>query len=446
MGVVYAAMEESLNRRVALKVISPQFASDDEFRTRFTREAHALGALDSPHVVQVYGHGEEDGRLYIATQLIPDGDLGELVQTYGTPPHKVALELIAQVATGLADAHEAGLIHRDIKPGNVLLRRRAGGKLTAYLGDFGIARHVDSEYTQVGSGAIGTPAYMAPELHTGTVAGVRSDIYSMGCLLWTVLSGRTPYQGSSEFELVSAHYHQPIPQLTGEGPVVAEINAILRTSMAKDPGQRYPSAAAFRDHVERASRLAEQAAEQSTSVAAHPGPGGQPQAWAGGSVAPPPERPEPPRAGPFPSGPGYSGPSTPPAPASPPPSPQRPASPHPPMPPQRAAAPANRRKGLIIGGAAAAAAVLVIGGIAAASLLGGDGKNGDPGNDGGKNVFEPSGRGQLRGRVRLRRRAGLRGQGDDQRRRLGPGQAPGAVVHHRSREFCLGSRGVRRHR
>lgn len=254
MGVVYEAADESLNRPVALKVISPHLAQNPDFRARFTREAQSLAALDSPNVVHVYAHGEVDGRLYIATQLIPDGDLGGMLQQFGAPPIKVALDLVAQVASGLSDAHEAGMIHRDIKPANILLRRR-GNTMLAYLGDFGIARQLDDEATvthATGTGTVGTPSYMAPELHTGGAAGVQSDIYSLGCLLWAALSGRAPYTGTSEYQIVSAHLEQPVPQLPGNTALVHEVNRILRTAMAKNPAERYATTAQLRDDLRRA--------------------------------------------------------------------------------------------------------------------------------------------------------------------------------------------------
>ena len=141
MGAVFEAVDEALDRRVALKVIAPHLAEDAEFRARFTAEAQALAALDSPHVVHVYAHGDQAGRLYIATQLIPDGDLADLIEDVGAPPLRVGLDLISQVAAGLADAHAVGLVHRDIKPANVLLRRRDDA-MSAYLGDFGVACRV----------------------------------------------------------------------------------------------------------------------------------------------------------------------------------------------------------------------------------------------------------------------------------------------------------------
>ena len=247
MGVVFEARDENLERPVALKVISPELAEDAEFRARFTREAQAQALLDSRHVVQVYAHGEDDGRLWIATQLVPDGDLRSMLTSYGAPSVPVAIDLIEQVADGLADAHAAGLVHRDIKPANVLLRRRADGGLTAYLADFGIARQVDGEATRTSHATVGTPSYMAPELHTGGQPGVESDVYSLGCLLWATLTGRAPYVGTSDFEIVTAHREKPVPQLPDDSPLAGRLNELLRSTLAKDPAERPPSAAAVRD-------------------------------------------------------------------------------------------------------------------------------------------------------------------------------------------------------
>ncbi len=258
MGVVYEAVDTVLNRRVALKVISPYLADDPAFRVRFTHEAQAQASLDSPHVVQVFAHGEADGALYIASQLIPDGDLGGMIQTSGAPPPRIALDILAQISAGLADAHATGLVHRDIKPANVLLRIR-GEDVSAYLADFGIARRTDVDpnlnQTLTTQGfAIGTPSYMAPELHTGGTPGPTTDVYSLGCLLWAALSGRAPYSGTTDYQLATAHVSAPIPQLAASGPFEREVNRILRSAMAKHPAERYPSAAALRDDLRRVLR------------------------------------------------------------------------------------------------------------------------------------------------------------------------------------------------
>ena len=255
MGAVFEAVDETLGRRVALKVIAPHLAEDAEFRARFTAEAQALAALDSPHVVHVYAHGDQAGRLYIATQLIPDGDLAHLIEGVGAPPLRVGLDLIGQVAAGLADAHAVGLVHRDIKPANVLLRWQHDG-LSAYLGDFGVACRVGADSPHE-LGTVGTPAWMAPELHSGASAGVASDVYSLGCLLWATLTGRAPYVGATEDQVAAAHREQPVPQLLGDSPMAREINRILRTAMAKDPTARYPSATLLGDDLRRARFLSD---------------------------------------------------------------------------------------------------------------------------------------------------------------------------------------------
>ncbi|MGH3335548.1 MAG: serine/threonine-protein kinase [Nocardioides sp.] len=254
MGAVFEAVDETLDRRVAVKVIAPHLAEDAEFRDRFAAEARSLAALDSPHVVHVYAHGDQAGRLYIATQLIPDGDLAHWIEDVGAPPLRVGLDLISQVAAGLADAHAVGLVHRDIKPANVLLRR-LDDAMSAYLGDFGVACRVGAEHALQEVGTIGTPLWMAPELHSGTPAGVASDVYSLGCLLWATLTGRPPYAGTTEDRIVAAHCEQPVPQLVGASLMAREVNRILRTAMAKDPAARYRSATELRDDLRRAATL-----------------------------------------------------------------------------------------------------------------------------------------------------------------------------------------------
>jgi len=255
MGIVYAAHDEALNRRVALKVISPQLADDAEFRARFIREARAMASLDSPHVVSVFAHGETDGQLWMATQFFPDGDLGTLLRRSGPPTLPEAVELMAQVADGLSAAHAVGLVHRDIKPANVLLRR-AGLTWSAALADFGIARAGADQTGLTQGGMVGTPSFMAPELHTGGEASVASDLYSMGCVLWTTVAGTAPYPGTTDYEVVSAHLEQPVPQLDGAAAMVEGINSVLRRAMAKDPTQRHRDAAQLRDELRAVARTA----------------------------------------------------------------------------------------------------------------------------------------------------------------------------------------------
>ena len=338
MGVVYRALEENLGREVALKVIAPLYAHDPEFRERFTREARAQASLESAHVVAVYAHGEEDGHLYIASQLVPGGDLRQLIRASGTPSLVEALEIIEQVASGLADAHAAGLVHRDIKPGNVLVRRRPGA-LRAYLADFGIARRMDAAATRLTSSTAGTPSYMAPELHAGAGASPSTDIYALGCVLWVALTGSQPYPRRADHEVVAAHGHDPVPQLAGDSAMVHATNRILRTAMAKQPGQRYASATEMGADLQAALRLP---VTPGTAV-----PEGR-----GGTVVRPVDRPSPtPSPSPSPVAPPAGTPTPPPAPVA------------------FAARPAGRRTGRrwAIGGTAAALALAVGVGIALAT-------------------------------------------------------------------------------
>ncbi|KRB77137.1 hypothetical protein ASE01_10340 [Nocardioides sp. Root190] len=237
MGVVFEAVEEGLGRRVALKVLALQLAEEPEFRARFTREATVLARSDSPHIIQVYSHGQQDGCLYLATQFVPGGDLAARVAEEGLPTPDVALDVAAQVASALADAHAVGVIHRDVKPHNVLLRP-GQGQVHAYLCDFGIARDDESSLTSSGVVA-GTYAYLAPERFRGEPATPASDVYALGCLLWFLLAGRAPYDGGL-VQLAHQHEFSPVPQLPGGSE---QVNAFLRRAMAKDPAARHPSAA-----------------------------------------------------------------------------------------------------------------------------------------------------------------------------------------------------------
>ncbi|QIX25316.1 serine/threonine protein kinase [Nocardioides sp. JQ2195] len=248
MGVVHEATQLSLDRPVALKVMSGRHAVDPVMRARFAREARVQASVQSPYVVQVLAHGEHEGLLWTATQLIAGGDLAAVLRADGTPPLAVALDLVRQVAAGVADAHAVGLVHRDIKPANILLDR-TGGRIRVLVADFGIARTPDSDLTET-AGMLGTASYMAPELHHGVEASAASDVYALGCLLWAVLVGEAPYAWSTgDYQLMTAHIAAPVPVLVGNGREVDRLNAVLARALAKDPVARFASAADFRDAV-----------------------------------------------------------------------------------------------------------------------------------------------------------------------------------------------------
>ncbi len=253
MGVVFAAEQLGLGRTIALKVLSPDLAEQDDYRHRFAREATVLARLDSPHVIQIYDHGEHDGCLYIATQYVAGGDLSEAVSAHGPVPVAPAATIAAQLAWALEDAHDAGIVHRDLKPSNVLLRN-ISTDVFAYLCDFGIAQDRSPGLTAPGSVA-GTFAYLAPERLRGEPATPRADLYALGCVLWTSLTGRTPYAGT-DVEIGMAHLNAPVPQLAATSAVAAAINEVLHRSLAKDPAQRYPGAAAMRAGLLDLERLA----------------------------------------------------------------------------------------------------------------------------------------------------------------------------------------------
>lgn len=244
MGVVYLAHDLTLDRRIALKVVAGVLAGDPGFRERFQREATTLARLDSPHIITIYDHGEYDGLPFIATQYVAGGDLGKLLRARGALPPALAARICAQIVGALADAHRAGVVHREVKPANVLLRDPDAAEPTAYLCDFGIAQ-TDSEGL-TGTGMVaGTWAYLAPERAAGASASAASDLYAVGCLLWALLTGRPPY-GGSDVEMAIAHRDAPIPRLPGRDPLSRRLNTIIGRAMAKDPGARYATAEAFR--------------------------------------------------------------------------------------------------------------------------------------------------------------------------------------------------------
>ena len=239
MGIVFRARQEDLGRDIALKILPAHLAQQEEFAERFRREASLLASVDSPHIIAIYDHGEHDGRLFIATQLVRGGDLAQHLRENGPLTLEQGLDLVAQLAAALADAHEAGVLHRDVKPSNVLLRDTADG-WHAYLCDFGIAHTGGSELTQAGV-VVGTYGYLAPERCDGQPATESSDIYALGCVLVAALSGTAPYAGS-DLKVAQQHISAPVPQWDPSFTGGAELNRIVQRSMAKHPEDRYTSA------------------------------------------------------------------------------------------------------------------------------------------------------------------------------------------------------------
>jgi Protein kinase domain/SnoaL-like domain len=239
MGVIYRATELSLGRPVALKLIATEQASDPDVRERFEREARLTAAIEHPNVVPVYAAGEEDGHLYLVMRYVPGTDLHHLLRKEGALEPARAASIVAQVAEALDAAHAHGLVHRDVKPANVLL---AGSHV--YLSDFGITRVQASDTRITDSGNwIGTVDFMAPEHLRGEPTDARADVYALGCVLYTALTGTPPFRRETVPATITAHLHEapPRPSAAALGVPVA-FDAVIARALAKDPADRYPSA------------------------------------------------------------------------------------------------------------------------------------------------------------------------------------------------------------
>jgi predicted Ser/Thr protein kinase len=242
MGVVYLATDRRLGRRVALKVIVPELAADPQFRQRFEREARVAATLEHPHVVPVYEAGEHDGSLFIAMRFIDGRDLATEVRDHGRVAPDRLGRIVAQVAGALDAAHRSGVVHRDVKPANVLLTG-AGDDEQAYLTDFGLTREAASESGLTLTGQwVGTVDYAAPEQILGEPTDARSDVYALGCLAFQALTGKPPYQGAPAARLF-AHMNDPPPSACAARPELQpDVDATLARAMAKKPADRFQSA------------------------------------------------------------------------------------------------------------------------------------------------------------------------------------------------------------
>jgi serine/threonine-protein kinase len=244
MGVVYRATELSLRRSVALKVLLPEYAQDTAARQRFQREIDLAVGTEHPHIVPVYSAGFEPPHFYIAMRFVPGQDLNQVCRTDGALDQDRALRLLGQIASALFAVHGRSLVHRDVKPHNVLLWG-SGEDEHAMLTDFGIAKALDDSLGLTGMGAVGTPAYMAPELFQGRSASPASDQYSLACLAFELLAGRPPFQGGAA-ELQEAH-------VTAEPPLLLDVSASVSPALSdaiarallKDPASRFPDVREF---------------------------------------------------------------------------------------------------------------------------------------------------------------------------------------------------------
>jgi DNA-binding NarL/FixJ family response regulator len=246
MAVVYRATDLALDRAVALKLVAPTLAADPVFRERFESECRLAAAIDHPNVVPVHRAGSEAGRLYLTMRYVDGTDLRTLLEREGKLEPTRAVRIAAQVARGLEAAHRHGLVHRDVKPGNVLIGRRDDEE-QAYLTDFGISmdRSRAKHLTKTGF-AVGTADYMAPEQARGAEIDGRADVYALGCVLFRALTGGNPYERGSELDTLLAHINDPPPRLRDVAPELpAELDALIARALSKRPEERHPSAAAF---------------------------------------------------------------------------------------------------------------------------------------------------------------------------------------------------------
>ena len=238
MGVVYHATDRRLNRPVAIKLIADGRADDSGFRERFEREAQLTAAIDHPNVIPVYAAGEIDGQLYLATRFVDGTDLQECLRRDGPLAPERAVDIVQQVAEALDAAHAAGLVHRDVKPANVLLSGRH-----AYLSDFGLTRAVDAEARLTDTDErLGTVDFMSPEQLRGQRTDARSDVYALGCLLYTALTGTPPFHRGSAAATITAHLESPPPRASSHHGLPRELDAVIERALEKDPDRRYPSA------------------------------------------------------------------------------------------------------------------------------------------------------------------------------------------------------------
>jgi eukaryotic-like serine/threonine-protein kinase len=243
MSSVFRAHDRQLDRRIAIKILYEHYADDPEYLERFRREARAVAKLSHPNIVTVIDRGDDDGRQFIVFEHVDGENLKELAVRSGPLAVRQALELALAVADGLAFAHEHGLVHRDVKPQNVLLSSEGEVKVT----DFGIARslHVEHGVTQTGT-VLGTGEYLAPEQASGKPVSPATDVYSLGVVLWELLAGDVPFTGENFVAVALRHVNEPPPHLRERRlDVSPRLDAAVERALAKDPARRFPTMAAF---------------------------------------------------------------------------------------------------------------------------------------------------------------------------------------------------------
>jgi eukaryotic-like serine/threonine-protein kinase len=250
MANVYLAEDQELGRRVAIKILNDRHANDEQFVERFRREAKNAAALSHPNIVSIYDRGEAEGTYYIAMEFLDGRSLKELIVSRGPAPITVSVEYARQILQALRFAHRHGIVHRDIKPHNVLVDADGRVKVT----DFGIARAGTSQMTEAGS-IVGTAQYLSPEQARGTAVDQRSDVYSLGIVLYELLTGTVPFTGDTPVEIAMKHLSAlPEPPSTKRPEIPRELDLIVMRALAKDPNDRYQNAEEMDADLERFAR------------------------------------------------------------------------------------------------------------------------------------------------------------------------------------------------
>jgi serine/threonine-protein kinase len=284
MADVYLAEDQELGRRVAIKILNGRHANDDQFIERFRREAKNAAALNHPNIVSIYDRGEAEDTYYIAMEYLDGRSLKELIVGRGAAPINVAVEYARQILSALRFAHRHGIVHRDIKPHNVLVDGEGRVKVT----DFGIARAGTSQMTETGS-IVGTAQYLSPEQARGGEVDPRSDLYSLGVVLYELLTGKTPFDGETPVEIAMKHLsNAPKPPSKLRPEIPPELDKVVLRALAKDPEDRYQSADEMEADLDRIARGAPvSAATAATQVLKVPAAAAAADSTAATMIAPP---------------------------------------------------------------------------------------------------------------------------------------------------------------
>ena len=264
MSNVYRAHDRLLERTVALKLLHDRYSDDDEYVERFRREARAAARLSHPNIVTVIDRGEQDGRQFIVFEHVAGENLKELVRSAGPLPIRQAIDLALQVGRALSFAHEHGLIHRDVKPQNVLLNGDGRAKVT----DFGIARTLDVEGVTQSGVVLGTSHYISPEQATGDSVEAHSDVYSLGAVLYELLTGDVPFPGDNFVTVAMRHVREPVPSVLEQRPETPlRLAAAVERALAKNPADRFASMHEFVDELEACrGQLGEEGENEPTMI------------------------------------------------------------------------------------------------------------------------------------------------------------------------------------